>query len=215
MLGPIVAAAAIGYLLGALPFGYLVARAHGVNIFEHGSGSPGATNVRRVLGARASNLVFALDALKGALAGGWPLYFVWQAYRGSARAEGIALAIGVAQMLGIVGLVFAMLGHSFSCFTRFKGGKGVATGAGGFLVLLPVPTVISAAVWLGAFILSRYVSIASICSALALPAAAWALGQPPWLSLIASAVCAFVIWRHRANIGRLLNGTENRAGRKS
>jgi acyl phosphate:glycerol-3-phosphate acyltransferase len=197
-LEPLAAAALAGYFLGALPFGYLVAKSRGIDIFKEGSGSSGATNVRRLLGARAGNTVFVLDALKGALAAGWPLYFAFEP-----------------KLLGFIGLIFAMFGHSFSCFAGFRGGKGVATGAGGFLVLLPLPTLISAAVWIGVFFLSRYVSLASICSALALPLAAWVLGRPPsWLTTVSAVVCAFVIWRHRANIGRLLNGTESRAGGK-
>jgi glycerol-3-phosphate acyltransferase PlsY len=110
------AAAFIGYILGSLPFGYVVARAHGVNIFKEGSGNPGATNVKRVLGEkfgakgkRAGNLVFALDAVKGALAAGWPLF--------------TTLAGADARLLGLIGVIAAVLGHSFSIFTKFKGGR--------------------------------------------------------------------------------------------
>src|SRR5687767_15751256 len=108
-------AAFVGYLLGSLPFGYLVARAKGVNIFEVGSKNPGATNVRRVLGSGPGNLVFFLDALKGAVATGWPLVLK----RLDAGCEcGAELITGMA----VAGLVGALLGHSFSCFTKFRGG---------------------------------------------------------------------------------------------
>src|ERR1700678_1092524 len=137
MLVPLALAAASGYLLGALPFGYLVARSRGVNIFEVGSGSPGATNVRRVLGRGPGNLVFFLDALKGAPAAALPLllsraYLLRPPPASAAPAQGVDPAI----VLGCVGLALAIVGHSFSCFTRFRGGKGVATAAGGLLVLM-------------------------------------------------------------------------------
>src|SRR5471030_934389 len=105
--------ALIGYFLGALPFGYLVAKAHGVDIFKAGSGNPGATNVKRVLGAKAGNTVFALDAVKGMVAAAWPMLpvFAWENSR----------------LMGLIGVIAAVLGHSFSIFTKFKGGKGVAT----------------------------------------------------------------------------------------
>src|ERR1035438_1032878 len=152
LLVPLAIAAAAGYLLGALPFGYLVARTRGGNIFEVGSGSSGATNVGRVLGRWPRNIVFFLDTLKGAVAAGWPLLVVWGAVR----------AFDVPSVLGFVGLGFALVGHSFSCFTRFRGGKGVATAAGGILVLMPVIALITAAVWLAVFYATRYVSLASI-----------------------------------------------------
>src|SRR5687767_14281833 len=123
-------AAFVGYLLGSLPFGYLVARSKGVNIFEVGSKNPGATNVRRVLGSGPGNLVFFLDALKGAVATGWPrLYFLWKALAFGNSASDATDAVSAA----VAGLIGALLGHSFSCFTKFRGGKGVATATGGLL----------------------------------------------------------------------------------
>ena len=195
MLTPVLITLFVGYLLGALPFGYLVAKAHGVDIFKVGSGSPGATNVKRVLGSKAGNTVFALDAMKGALATGWPLLAM------------SADTLIPAQLAGVVG---ALLGHSFSCFTRFKGGKGVATGAGGLLVLLPVATLVAGAIWVVTFYASRYVSLASLVAAVVLPVAAWFLGRPPVLVGFAALIAVFVLIRHRANIQRLMAGTENR-----
>lgn len=154
MLTPLLIVAFVGYLLGSLPFGYLVARAHGVNIFEVGSKNPGATNVRRVLGRGPGNLVFALDALKGAVAtfAPWGYYL---ALRGGGSAS--SLTREDYGYLAIAGLVGAFLGHSFSCFTKFRGGKGVATGAGGFAVLFPLGALIALAVWLLAAFGTRYV----------------------------------------------------------
>lgn len=200
--------ALIGYLLGALPFGYLVARRHGINIFEHGSKNPGATNVRRVLGKGPGNLVFALDAGKGALAAGLPMW--WQS-----GAAGLASPGSLAMESAIVGLVAALLGHSFSCFTRFRGGKGVATTVGGFLVLLPWVLLIAAVVWAATFYSSRYVSLASILAAVALPVGCLVLREPPLLGWISAAIAAFVVIRHRTNLVRLLNGTESKFVKKT
>ena len=226
MLIPLTLAAVAGYFLGAIPFGYLVARAYGINIFEHGSKSPGATNVKRVLGKKAGNTVFALDAVKGALAAGWPLLLARWAANGSVATTGnwIGWTVYTANVkvltpdlvvpAAVTGLLFAVLGHSFSCFTRFKGGKGVATSAGGFIVLMPVVTLIALAVWLVTFFVSRYVSLASILAAVAMPVAALVLHQPPLLTGLAALIGAFVIILHRANVGRLLKGTENKFVKK-
>jgi glycerol-3-phosphate acyltransferase PlsY len=217
---PILIAAVAGYFLGALPFGHLVARAHGVDIFKAGSGNPGATNVKRVLGAKAGNLVYFLDALKGAVAAGWPLFLWWQRrlLLMTVVVDGVKRGpfpnLAEAQLLGIVGVIAAVLGHSFSCFTRFKGGKGVATTSGGLLVLMPVPILIAAAVWLITFFASRYVSLASILSAIVVPASAWALGLPLILKIVVTLLGALVIVRHHANIRRLFAGTEHRWERR-
>jgi glycerol-3-phosphate acyltransferase PlsY len=201
------AAAFIGYLLGSLPFGYVVARAHGVDIFKEGSGNPGATNVKRVLGEKfgrkgknAGNLVFVLDAVKGALAASWLMF--------------TPLAYTDARLLGLVGVIAAVLGHSFSIFTKFKGGKGVATAAGGLVVLIPISCLMGAAVWLLTFAVTRYVSLGSVLAAVAVPAASWLRSNPLPFSIVATALGAFVIFRHRANIKRLLAGTEPRFAKK-
>jgi len=208
MIPSILIAGAIGYLLGALPFGYLVARAKGVNIFEVGSKSPGATNVRRVLGSGLGNIVFVLDMLKGVLATGLPkLYETW------ANGGGEAVMID-ATPLCVAGVVGALLGHSFSCFTKFRGGKGVATGAGGFFVLMPFATAIAAVVWIGTFYGTRYVSLASMMAALSLPLTTLLLSNKLPLVLLAWLIAIFVVYRHRENCRRLMNGTENRFGKK-
>ena len=206
-----------GYLLGALPFGYLVARAQGVDIFKVGSGNPGATNVKRVLGAKAGYTVYVLDALKGAVAAGWPLlYFRLQHPAITADDAGPSLgAIDGRLAAAVLGLVTAVLGHSFSCFTRFKGGKGVATASGGLLVLMPAPILIAAAVWFVICFASRYVSLASILASITVPAAAWLLGLPLMLKVVATLLGGLVILRHHANIRRLLAGTEHRWERRS
>ena len=211
MILPFLIAAVVGYFLGALPFGYLVARAHGVNIFKAGSGNPGATNVKRVLGSKAGNTVYMLDALKGVVAAGLPLVRCL-ALRPSDHLYGNDLYS--ASMLGVTALVAAVLGHSFSCFTRFKGGKGVATASGGLLVLMPLPGLIAVLVWIITFLASRYVSLASILASLSVPTAAWWLDLPLALKIVATVLSVLVVVRHYANIRRLLAGTEHRWTRK-
>ncbi len=206
MLLPLIISGLVGYGLGALAFGYWVARAHGVDIFQHGSRNPGATNVRRVLGPRAGNLVFFLDALKGALAAGWPLL--------AGRSGWLPMFSSCALEAAVVGLAAALVGHSFSLFTAMRGGKGVATSVGGFAVLLPLVLLIAAVVWVTVFYTTRYVSLASILAAITLPTAALLLKEPPLLIGVAGAVAVFVILRHRANLVRLCKGTESKFARK-
>ena len=190
----ILTAVLAGYLLGALPFGYLVAKSKGVDIFKVGSGNPGATNVKRTLGAGAGNTVLALDVLKGALATAWPLLPL--------------LDTPHEEVLQLIGVVAAVLGHSFSVFTRFKGGKGVATAAGGLFVLMPAACLIAGAAWVAAFYAFRYVSLASILAAVAIIVTSWLRGYHVATSVIATVLAVFVIVRHHSNIRRLLAGTE-------
>jgi glycerol-3-phosphate acyltransferase PlsY len=214
MLTPLLIALVVGYLLGSLPFGYLVARAKGVNIFEVGSKNPGATNVRRCLGSGAGNLVLILDALKGAAA----VFAPW-GYRllmkNHATADGAPSFDAVSYgYFAIAGLVGALLGHSFSCFTRFRGGKGVATGAGGFAVLFPLGAALAIVVWLVTLAITRYASVASMLAAASLPFAAYSFSRPrdPALITVSAAVALFVILRHRSNLVRLRAGTELKIG---
>ena len=201
-------ASAVGYLLGALPFGYFMARKYGVDIFKEGSGNPGATNVKRVLGEkfgakgkRAGNIVFLLDAIKGAVATGWPL-LPW-------------INTPHQEVMALVGVVAAVVGHSFSIFTRFKGGKGVATAAGGLVVLIPVALLIAGAVWLLTFFTTRYVSLGSILGAAVVIVAVWVLPYSLAVAVIATVLATLVILRHHANIRRLLAGTEAKFVKKT
>lgn len=215
---PHIVTGVVGYLLGSVPNGYLVAKAHGVDIFKEGSGNPGATNVKRVLGEkfgakgkRAGNFVFVLDAVKGALAAGWVLFphfckCIWE--------SPFVLGLANAEHLGLIGVVAAVLGHSFSIFTKFKGGKGVATAVGGLIVMIPIPCLIGFGVWIASFYLTRYVSLGSILGSVAVPTASWIQGNPLPLNIVTTALGLFVIYRHRENIRRLLNGTENKFVKK-
>lgn len=221
MAVPLLIAAIVSYLLGAVPFGYLVARSRGINIFEHGSKNPGATNVKRVLGEkfgksgkRAGDLVFFLDALKGAAAAGWPLLLAGFGAGELSFGSVIFFSPSHADAMSVVGLIAALIGHCFSCFTGFRGGKGVATAVGGLLVLMPLAILVAAGVWAATFYTARYVSLASILAALVLPVAAFFLKLPTLLVTLAAVVAALVILRHRGNVVRLMNGTESRFVRK-
>jgi glycerol-3-phosphate acyltransferase PlsY len=209
--------AVLGYLLGSVNFAVLVARKHGVDILKEGSGNPGATNVKRVLGKGPGNLVFALDALKGFVGTGLPTLIGYVIAR-----QGLPDFIaGDLFLAGIAGFVGTLLGHCFSCFLGFKGGKGVASTIGGLLVLLPIPIVVGAAIWGVVFALSRYVSLASIALGVSLPLSCWLLPLATSVKFgpaefwFAAAIAAFNVWTHRSNIGRLLDGTENRFARKA
>ncbi len=205
--------AVAGYLLGSVNFAVLVSKRYGVDILKEGSGNPGATNVKRVLGKGPGNLVFALDALKGAAGTYLPFLLADAVSPGAPRFELLA-----------AGFVGTLLGHCFSCFLKFKGGKGVASTIGGLLVLLPIPIVIGAALWALAFYATRYVSVASLALGLSLPLSCWLL--PKFTSLqslqfgsaqltFAAAIALFNVWTHRSNIGRLLRGEENKFTKKA
>jgi len=161
-----------------------------------------------VLGHGPGNLVLFLDAAKGALAAGlFPLLHVLGLHYGPFDADGLLA-------LKMMGLVAAIVGHSCSCFTHFKGGKSVATGAGGFLVLFPLGMGIGFVIFGLTLALSRYVSLASMLAAASLPFAAFAFKQPSPVISMSAMVAAFVIYRHRANLARIRAGTESKVGQE-
>lgn len=191
------------YLLGAVPFAFLVARARGVDIRTVGSGNVGATNVFREVGRGWGVLTFALDAAKGALPAGLGLPLI-AALGGPELAPAWNLGFGAA----------AVAGHTWPVFLGFKGGKGVATSAGMLLAAAPAAVLAGLAVWAALFALTRYVSLASIGAALAVPAAGWALygAAEPARPAVLTALGGLIIWRHRSNLARLREGTEHRFG---
>ncbi|NBR41731.1 MAG: glycerol-3-phosphate 1-O-acyltransferase [Verrucomicrobia bacterium] len=205
--------AVLGYLIGSVNFAVLVAKKYGVDILKEGSGNPGATNVKRVLGKGPGNLVFGLDVLKGVVGTGLCHVLV--------KFIDVPNTAEILFRLSVAGFVGTLLGHCFSCFLKFKGGKGVASTIGGLLVLLPIPILIGAILWVTAFALTRYVSVASILLGVSLPLSCWIL--PLFTSFkfspaefwFAAAIAAFNVWTHRSNIARLLNGTENRFVKKA
>ncbi|HNS20780.1 MAG TPA: glycerol-3-phosphate 1-O-acyltransferase PlsY [Sedimentisphaerales bacterium] len=205
-----VPAIVVAYVLGSIPFAQIIAKLHGKDLRTIGSGNIGATNLARAVGRTWGYVCFALDVLKGAI----PVVAVRAIAGPPDRPALLALwlAVGVA----------AILGHVFPVFLRFKGGKGVATSFGVTLGLWPYFTIcglIALAVWVGAVLVWRYVSLASICASAAFPIALLAgiLIRPDWdlshlwpLVIAAVVIPAFVIVRHRANMRRLLAGTENK-----
>ena len=198
----------IGYLFGSLPTGHLVGRFLGVDISKHGSGNIGATNVLRVLGRRWGYLVFFIDTLKGLLAVRTAFYLVQIAKIGVERIE----------LVGILAAIMCILGHTFPIWLDFKGGKGVATSAGALLGLMPAAIVAIFFLWLIIFQLTRYVSLASIGAAVALPAVVGILILRKFVTdtallYFSVLIAGVVIWRHRSNLKRLVNGTERRFSR--
>jgi glycerol-3-phosphate acyltransferase PlsY len=197
------------YLLGSVPFAYLIAKAvRGIDIREVGSGNVGATNVGRALGRKWGILVFALDVLKGFL----PTLAALLLH--GCRIGEPELPLGVA----LAGFA-AVAGHNWPVFLKFKGGKGMATSCGVFLAVFPLGLLIAVGVWAAVVALTRYVSVGSMVAAATLLACALLLGRDPFgagkfLTALAAVAAVLSIVRHRANIGRLVQGTENRIGRK-
>ncbi|MBE6413162.1 MAG: glycerol-3-phosphate 1-O-acyltransferase PlsY [Verrucomicrobiaceae bacterium] len=191
--------ALVGYLFGAIPFAVIIAKSCGVDIFKAGSGNPGATNVKRSCGKFAGNLCFLLDALKGFLAASFPY---WIKYFG--------VSLNNPEILIYVGLASAIIGHSFSIFIKFKGGKGVAVTIGGLLFVMIIPILIGLALWVIVFYASRYVSLASIVMAVSLPVSSVFFYGNSIALYVAIAIAVIIVYRHRSNISRLLKGTENR-----
>ena len=192
------------YLLGSIPTGYLVAKAKGIDIRSVGSGNIGATNVFRILGKPAGIFVLVADALKGFLA-------VWLTQEFSPHFN---IAAGHLEMHLILAVVGAILGHNYTCFLKFKGGKGIATSAGVLMALAPAAFVVVLTVFILVVFVSRYISLGSITAAFCLPFAVWFFNGSKTMVGIMAALGALAIYKHKANIGRLLNGTENRFGKK-
>lgn len=197
-----------GYLLGSIPSGLLISRACGVDIRNHGSGNIGATNVLRVLGKKWGYVVFALDTLKGLAA----VYLAFALFgRGSETPS--------PELPGIAVGLSCILGHTFPVWLRFRGGKGVATSAGVLLGLMPLAVVSVFAVWVLLFQVTRFVSVASIGAALALPLFVilyLRLGLIMGASLLPFSllIAGVVLWRHRSNMKRLFAGEEERFNQK-
>ena len=183
----------LGYVFGSIPCGlWLVQAFHGIDIRKYGSGNIGTTNVFRTVGPKTAAAVLAGDMLKGILA----LYIA-----SKVSAEPIILALTA---LG------ALLGHNYSLFLGFKGGKGVATGLGLFLYMLPWGAAAGLGVWILIVLITRYVSLGSVIAAIVAASVGWYLNYPAPFAVFGTLACLFVIIRHKDNIRRLLNGTESK-----
>ena len=225
----------LAFVLGSIPFGLLIAKAKGIDIRRHGSGNIGATNVLRVVGKHYGITCFILDALKGFV----PVVIALSLIRMGDKETSLALTClrpfavtlpsdqqFLGQLLHVITGLMAILGHNYSPWVGFKGGKGMATSAGVLLGLYPFFGVLLLGfVWVALFLTTRYVSVASIGAAAALPVVtlwgSWHHGRiqnGTWnkpLFAFTVAIAALAIWKHRSNIQRLRNGTEHRFALKS
>lgn len=192
--------AGLAYLIGAIPTGFLLARLKGVDIRNVGSGNIGATNVYRCIGKSWGILTFILDFLKGYLpAAVFPLLIpCW-----SKEFSGVPLSL----LCGCM----AVIGHNWPVYLRFRGGKGIATGAGALLGFAPLAMLIGVIGWLMFFLVTRYVSLSSVLAAVLIAACSWWLYHGQILMPVTLSVMGIiVIWRHKTNLQRLLAGTEYR-----
>ena len=196
------------YLLGSVPFGFLIAKIAGIDIRMSGSGNIGATNVVRVLGKRYGFPVFVLDFLKGFAA----------VKISMVMATGPLSQWNSPGLSGTMAAIACVIGHSYPIWLKFKGGKGVATSAGALFALVPTAGGIGVAVWLITFYATRYVSVASVIAAVSFPLIILAISshnedvRP--IFYFSAGIAAIVVWRHRSNISRLMRGTEPRFKRK-
>lgn len=185
----------LAYLIGGIPFGYVLVRfTIGKDVRSMGSGNIGATNVHRSAGQKAGVIVLLLDILKGFIA----------VYLASLLNHGAPLAVSLAALA-------VMAGHAFPIFLKFKGGKAVASFIGAFLYIAPVPLLAVLLIFVIVVALSHYISLGSILAALLFPLAVWIVMHPPLPIVIAAVIAGlFIVYRHKANIARLLAGNENR-----
>ena len=221
----------ISYLLGSIPFGYIVGRLHGMDIRQHGSGNIGATNVMRVLGKKPGYTVFACDALKGIVAVIAGKYLADHHSLTVTQAQSIyqganlvirhtTQIVRLPEAIGaITAAIVCIIGHNFPIWLGFKGGKGMATSAGVLIAMMPETAAGCMIIWAIVFFGTRYVSLASIAAAIALPLLTMVFlltgrlfGWPYFYFAVAA--CILAVWRHRSNIVRLMNGTENRFTKK-
>jgi len=191
----------LAYVVGATPFGFLAGKLNGIDIRDHGSGNIGATNVLRTLGKPVGITVLVLDILKGMA----PVV--------------VARLVSDSSPLLIATAVAAILGHNYTFWLRFKGGKGIATTAGAMAPVMPLALGVAVAVWLLLLLTTRYVSVSSIGAAISIPSTliAASLVSDRWDGYVLGFgifVCVLAVWKHRSNIARLRRGEENRFGTK-
>ncbi len=195
----------LSYLIGSIPFGYVLAFAKGINIREHGSGNIGATNVGRILGKKYGIIIFVLDVLKGFLT----VLFI------PILVSNIKATTTPNDLLVVLCGLCVVLGHAFPAYIGFKGGKAVATSFGVFIWLAPIPIAIAFGIWVLTVAISRYVSLGSIISSLALTGVIIVFENGPFntglfLTALSIAISVLIILKHISNIRRIIAGTENK-----
>jgi glycerol-3-phosphate acyltransferase PlsY len=210
--------AVAAYLLGSIPFGFLVAKAKGIDIRSVGSGNIGATNAMRVLGKPAAIFVLLMDAAKG-YAACWGGIFIFTNFSPNSEVHSfhdLSVMLQQWENCAIIAGIFAVLGHNYTCWLKFKGGKGIATTAGVYLALAPWALLVALVVFVLAVLFTKYVSVGAIAAAIVLPVTVWIMmPQNPFLGIVTTALGALAVYRHKSNIQRLMAGTENRLGKKT
>jgi glycerol-3-phosphate acyltransferase PlsY len=191
----------VSYIIGSVSFGAIVARINGVDIFSSGSGSSGATNVKRTLGRSAACVVFFLDFLKGLI----PCLILAKLEPGDSSLN---------TKLAMAGLCGILLGHSLSIFHKFRGGKGIASTMGGLLVIMPRTLIVGALVWAVVFYATRMSSMASLCFSGSLLLTSYLFEYPAECVLFSLLLNVIIFWRHKENIIRMANGTEYKFEKK-
>jgi glycerol-3-phosphate acyltransferase PlsY len=202
-IGAYIFVVVISYLLGATPSGYLVGKACGIDVRNAGSGNIGATNVVRILGRNAGAVVLTADALKGFVAARWIPLLALHLFPSLATPR---------DNLAVVGGVAAILGHVYTFWLYFKGGKGIATSGGVVMAWAPIACLTAVALWGLVLAISKFVSLASIAAAVILPFAVWFRTGSTAMTLAMTGLSLLAIYKHKMNIQRLLKGTERRIG---
>jgi glycerol-3-phosphate acyltransferase PlsY len=179
----------VSYILGSIPFGYIIAKIKGVDITKLGSGNIGATNVGRNLGKPYFFIVLFLDAIKGFI-------------------PTILFKLLFGLEYGILAGLFSVIGHSYSIFMKFKGGKGVATGLGVSIALIPIETIIGFGVWFLVLMIFKIMSLASIISAVSVFIVVLFLEKSSLIKIVCGIIAVLIVLRHKSNIERIIKGTE-------
>lgn len=188
---------ALSFLVGSIPFGLVFTIGSGVDIRRTGSGNTGATNVLRAVGKKAAVLTLMGDLFKGV------------------AAVALARTLGLGPVAeGAAGLS-AIIGHDFSVFLRFRGGKGVATSLGVVLIYIPMAGILTCIIWLLTVLAARYSSLGAIVSFAALPAVVWAMGGVSEKLVVSAIITVLLLYKHRTNINNILKGTESKVGQKT
>lgn len=208
VFGYIAISVVLSYLIGSIPTGFLIGRARGIDLRQHGSGNIGATNAMRVLGRGLGVFVLIVDLLKGWISA----YAIPIIVKKILFPEIDQSAMAVCSVFAGVG---AVIGHTYTVWLGFNGGKGIATSAGVFLALTPVATLICLGIWLIIVVTTRLVSLGSIIAAILLPILVGVTARQRLILVVTVIVSILVIWRHKSNISRLINGTESRISFKT
>jgi glycerol-3-phosphate acyltransferase PlsY len=208
VFGYIAISVVLSYLIGSIPTGFLIGRARGIDLRQHGSGNIGATNAMRVLGKGLGVFVLIVDLLKGWISA----YAIPIIVKKILFPEIDQSAMAVCSVFAGVG---AVIGHTYTVWLGFNGGKGIATSAGVFLALTPVATLICLGIWLIIVVTTRLVSLGSIIAAILLPILVGVTARQRLILVVTVIVSILVIWRHKSNISRLINGTESRISFKT